>query len=150
MGRPAWATDAQWTWLKAQAAAYALIKGTNATTDFWPTYLKEWVAKWPIPALEELVKEPSANNGGFAGTDGADDEPASNAGSGGDDNENDDLALDAGASADADAANASPNAANGAEALAIKKRKTSKKPLTMEIVSSLAELASTEKTEITY
>jgi hypothetical protein len=146
MGRPAWAADDQWAWLKDQATAYALIKGTNATTSFWPTYLKEWARQWPVPALDEVVRlesADSANDGNSIGTDDANDESAPNAAGSSGDGDVDDLALNAGGSSeDSNAAST-----NSVEAPAKKKKK---KPLTWELVSSLIELRQTGKTELTH
>jgi hypothetical protein len=87
MGRPAWATDKQWDWLKAQAAAYLKIKGTRATADFWPGYYSGWTAKWPIPALTDVVNETCADTVSSSDALGGDDNTSPDAGSsqGGDD-----------------------------------------------------------------
>jgi hypothetical protein len=58
MGRPAWANEAQWTWLTDQAADYMKIKGDKKqTAKFWPTYLDGWKERWPTPALTDLVRD---------------------------------------------------------------------------------------------
>jgi cytoskeletal protein RodZ len=58
MGRPAWATDDQWTWLKSQATEYLKIKGKKGETKkFWPIFLDGWKEQWPKPALTDLVYE---------------------------------------------------------------------------------------------
>jgi hypothetical protein len=87
MGRPAWATDKQWDWLKAQAAVYLKVKGTRATADFWPGYYSGWAAKWPIPALTDLVNETSTETMVPGDTLGGDDNSSPDVGSsqGGDD-----------------------------------------------------------------
>ena len=56
MGRPAWATEDQWVWLKAQVLEYLKIKGTKETTKFWGPFLNEWQTKWPTPALTDIVQ----------------------------------------------------------------------------------------------
>jgi hypothetical protein len=56
MGRPAWANEAQWTWLTEQAADYMKIKGDKKqTAKFWPAYLDGWKERWPTPALTDCV-----------------------------------------------------------------------------------------------
>jgi hypothetical protein len=44
MGRPGWANEEQWDWLKAQALKYLKIKGTKETPRFWGPFfnLGEW------------------------------------------------------------------------------------------------------------
>lgn len=60
MGRPAWANDEQWAWLKSQATEYLKIKGKkNETAKFWPGFLTAWQEQWPKPALSDLVREDS-------------------------------------------------------------------------------------------
>ena len=81
MGRPAWATDKQWDWLKAQAAAYLKIKGTRATADFWPGYYSGWTAEWPIPALTDVVNETSADTVGSGDALNGDDNSGNSQGS---------------------------------------------------------------------
>jgi ribosomal protein S2 len=58
MGRPAWASEAQWIWLSNQAAEYMELKGDKKqTAKFWPRYLEGWKEQWPTPALTDLVKD---------------------------------------------------------------------------------------------
>ena len=58
MGRPAWANDEQWAWLKSQATEYLKIKGKKGeTAKFWPVFLDGWKEQWPKPALTDLVRE---------------------------------------------------------------------------------------------
>ena len=55
MGRPAWANDEQWAWLKSQATEYLKIKGKKGeTAKFWPVFLDGWKEQWPKPALTDL------------------------------------------------------------------------------------------------
>jgi hypothetical protein len=61
MGRPAWANDDQWTWLKSQATEYLKIKGKKKeTAKFWPGFLDAWQEQWPKPALSDLVRDDGA------------------------------------------------------------------------------------------
>ena len=61
MGRPAWANDDQWTWLKGQATEYLKIKGKKKeTAKFWPGFLTAWQEQWPKPALSDLVHDDGA------------------------------------------------------------------------------------------
>ena len=55
MGRPAWANDAQWAFLSAQAECYIPVKGTKATKDFGPELFDGWVLKWPESPLDSAV-----------------------------------------------------------------------------------------------
>lgn len=60
MGRPAWANDDQWTWLKSQATEYLKIKGKKTeTAKFWPVFLDVWKERWPKPALTDVVQDDS-------------------------------------------------------------------------------------------
>lgn len=63
MGRPAWANEEQWVWLKAQVIEYSKIKGTKETSKFWAPFLNEWQTKWPTPALTDIVNTGGSNNG---------------------------------------------------------------------------------------
>ena len=63
MGRPAWATEDQWVWLKDQVPEYLKIKGTKETTKFWGPFLNEWQTKWPTPALTDIVKMGNGSDG---------------------------------------------------------------------------------------
>lgn len=56
MGRPAWANDAQWAFLSAQAERYIPIKGTKATKEFWPELFDGWMSKWPNIPLDSPVE----------------------------------------------------------------------------------------------
>ena len=60
MGRPAWANDAQWTFLLGHVERYMTVKGTKATKDFWPGLFDGWVAEWPNLPLNSLI--PSAGS----------------------------------------------------------------------------------------
>lgn len=63
MGRPAWANEAQWVWLSAQAVEYMKIKGDKKQTKkFWPIYLDGWQEQWPTPALSVVVKDTSTTD----------------------------------------------------------------------------------------
>ena len=60
MGRPAWANDAQWTFLLGHIERYMTVKGTKATKDFWPGLFDGWVAEWSNLPLDSLI--PSAGS----------------------------------------------------------------------------------------
>ncbi|KAH7904111.1 hypothetical protein BJ138DRAFT_1186425 [Hygrophoropsis aurantiaca] len=67
MGRPAWANDTQWLWLKEQADRYLLVKGSKKTKDFWPRFFDDWQDQWPSPPLSTIINdqmaEPNADSG---------------------------------------------------------------------------------------
>jgi hypothetical protein len=74
MGRPAWATDDQWTWLKGQATEYLKIKGKkNETIKFWPAFLDAWKEQWPNPALNDLVRDEGSGTSTDSSTTDAND-----------------------------------------------------------------------------
>jgi hypothetical protein len=95
MGRPAWANDEQWTWLKSQAMEYMKIKGKKSeTAKFWPGFLEGWKEQWPMPALSDPVH----NDGSGASTAAGTTDEADASGSAGDnddtgDNDNQQSAL---------------------------------------------------------
>jgi len=69
MGRPAWASDEQWTWLKSQAVEYMKIKGKKTeTAKFLPAFLDEWQQRWPKPALFDLVGDDGSRANASAST----------------------------------------------------------------------------------
>ena len=112
MGRPAWASEEQWTWLKSQAVEYLKIKGKKMEmAKFWPVFLDEWRQRWPKPALFDLVGDDG--NGANAGASTAD--PSNEA-------DMEDVVADV---ADADATDQSAST---------KKGKKPKKPLTVSII----------------
>jgi len=75
MGRPAWASDEQWTWLKSQAVEYMKIKGKKTeTAKFLPVFLDEWQKQWPKPALFELVGDEGSRANASASTTDASNE----------------------------------------------------------------------------
>lgn len=55
MGRPGWATPAQFEWLNEQAALYSKIKGTNKTRGFWDPFHDGWKERWPVPDIDDFV-----------------------------------------------------------------------------------------------
>jgi hypothetical protein len=111
MGRPAWASEEQWTWLKSQAVEYLKIKGKKTeTAKFWPVFLDEWQKQWPKPALFDLVG--NDGNGANAGASTAD---ASN-------------------EADMDDAVVDVAVADATDQSASTKKGKAKKPLTVSIV----------------
>ena len=81
MGRPAWANDDQWTWLKSQATEYLKIKGAKKETiKFWPTFFEGWQSQWLKPALADAVRKAEGEtreDASAAGTNSALDEQQS-------------------------------------------------------------------------
>ena len=75
MGRPAWANDKQWTWLKSQATEYLKIKGKKKETKkFWPVFFDSWKEQWPQPALSDTVHNGDNTSSATLSTTGSGDE----------------------------------------------------------------------------
>lgn len=66
MGRPNWASDAQYIFLVEQAEIYRSIQaqkkskkeGDEPPPKFWPTFFDKWQNRWPNPAITALVNPP--------------------------------------------------------------------------------------------